>query len=161
MGLTQIVNKRWGAEQGAIDLFVERLETRVLSAVAQAESLRYKLVEGLAVRRAAYGVLRFIMEAGAKGCEVIISGKIRGQRAKAMKFNDGMMIHSGNPVKYYVDPAVRHVKLRQGMLGIKVKILKPHDPEGFNGPKTRYPDIVEIIEPKEEKRPEADKGKSV
>merc|ERR1712173_584954 len=159
--LTAIVNKRWGHEQGQIDLYVERVANRGLSAVAQAESLRYKLMAGLPVRRAAYGVVRFVMENGAKGCEVIVSGKIRGQRAKAMKFNDGMMIHSGNPVREYVETAVRHGQLRQGMLGIKVKILKPHDPEGFNGPKTRYPDIVEIIEPKEEKRPEADKGKSV
>ncbi len=30
--------------------------------------------------------LRFIMENGAKGVEVIISGKLRAQRAKAMKF---------------------------------------------------------------------------
>jgi small subunit ribosomal protein S3e len=29
------------------------------------------------------------MESGAKGCEVIVSGKLRGQRAKAMKFKDG------------------------------------------------------------------------
>lgn len=36
--------------------------------------------------RACYGVLRFIMESGAKGCEVIVSGKLRAQRAKAMKF---------------------------------------------------------------------------
>merc|ERR1712134_220133 len=159
--LTAIVNKRWGAEQGQIDLYVERVANRGLSAVAQAESLRYKLIAGLPVRRAAYGVVRFVMESGAKGCEVIVSGKIRGQRAKAMKFNDGMMIHSGNPVKEYVDTAVRHVMLRQGMLGIKVKILKPHDSEGLNGPKTLYPDIITIMEPKEEKRPEADKGKTV
>merc|ERR1711934_1176685 len=96
--LTAIVNKRWSAEQGTIDLYVERVANRGLSAVAQAESLRYKLLGGLAVRRAAYGVLRFVMENGARGCEVVISGKIRGQRAKAMKFVDGMMIHSGNPV---------------------------------------------------------------
>jgi len=159
--LTAIVNKRWGAQQGQIDLYVERVANRGLSAVAQAESLRYKLMAGLPVRRAAYGVVRFVMESGAKGCEVIVSGKIRGQRAKAMKFCDGMMIHSGNPVKEYVDTAVRHVQLRQGMLGIKVKILKPHDPEGLNGPKTLYPDIITIHEPKEEKRPEADKGKTV
>merc|ERR1711881_438799 len=57
--LTAIVNKRWGAEQGQIDLYVERVANRGLSAVAQAESLRYKLLGGLAVRRAAYGVLRF------------------------------------------------------------------------------------------------------
>ena len=46
--------------------------------------------------------------------------------------------------------AVRHVLLRQGVLGVKVKILKPHDETGMNGPKIQYPDIVTILEPKEE-----------
>ena len=63
------------------------------------------------------------MESGAKGCEVVVSGKLRGQRAKSMKFVDGLMIHSGDPVNYYVDTAVCHVLLRQGVLGIKVKIM--------------------------------------
>lgn len=54
------------------------------------------------------------MESGAKGCEVVVSGKLRGQRAKSMKFVDGLMIHAGNPVREYVDTAVRHVLLRQG-----------------------------------------------
>ena len=64
--------------------------------------------------RACYGVLRFIMESGAKGCEVVVSGKLRGQRAKSMKFVDGLMIHSGEPTNEYVDCATRHVLLRQG-----------------------------------------------
>merc|ERR1711879_525861 len=147
--LTSIVNKRWSAEQGQIDLYVERVANRGLSAVSQAESLRSKLLGGLPVRRAAYGVLRFVMEQGARGCEVVISGKIRGQRA------NGMMIHSGFPTKGlgYVDTAVRHVLLRQGVLGVKVKILKPHDESGLNGPKIQYPDIVTILEPKEETSP--------
>lgn len=46
------------------------MTNRGLCAVAQCESLRYKLVGGLAVRRACYGVLRFIMESNAQGCEV-------------------------------------------------------------------------------------------
>ena len=54
------------------------------------------------------------MESGAKGCEVVVSGKLRGQRAKSMKFVDGLMIHSGDPINDYVDTAVRHVLLRQG-----------------------------------------------
>ena len=54
------------------------------------------------------------MESDARGCEVVVSGKLRGQRAKSMKFVDGLMIHSGNPVNDYVDTAVRHVMLRQG-----------------------------------------------
>ena len=56
------------------------------------------------------------MESGAKGCEVVVSGKLRGQRAKSMKFTDGLMIHSGEPLNDYVDTAVRHVLLRQGKL---------------------------------------------
>ena len=54
------------------------------------------------------------MESGAKGCEVVVSGKLRGQRAKSMKFVDGLMIHSGEPIGDYIDAAVRHVLLRQG-----------------------------------------------
>ena len=54
------------------------------------------------------------MESSAKGCEVVVSGKLRGQRAKSMKFVDGLMIHSGNPCKDYIDSAVTHVHLRQG-----------------------------------------------
>ncbi|KAL8498487.1 hypothetical protein ACS0TY_021712 [Phlomoides rotata] len=90
------------------------------------------------------------MESGAKGCEVIVSGKLRAQRAKSMKFKDGYMISSGQPVKEYIDSAVRHVLLRQGVLGIKVKIMLDWDPKGKQGPITPLPDIVTIHPPKEE-----------
>lgn len=70
------------------------------------------------------------MESGAKGCEIVVSGKLRGQRAKAMKFVDGLMIHSGDPVNNYVQRAVKHVELRQGVLGIKIKIMLSYDPSG-------------------------------
>ncbi|MBY8978529.1 hypothetical protein KHP62_22280, partial [Rhodobacteraceae bacterium NNCM2] len=112
--------------------------------------LRYKLLNGLAVRRACYGVLRFIMESGAKGCEVVVSGKLRAARAKSMKFTDGFMIHSGQPAKDFIDHATRHVLLKQGVLGIKVKIMRGSDPEGKSGPSKGLPDSVTIIEPKEE-----------
>lgn len=39
------------------------------------------------------------MESGAKGCEVVVSGKLRAQRAKSMKFADGFMIHAGDPAR--------------------------------------------------------------
>lgn len=104
-------------------VYAEKVQQRGLCAVAQCESLRYKLLGGLAVRRACYGVLRFIMESNAKGCEVVVSGKLRAARAKSMKFTDGFMIHSGQPSVDFVDQAVRHVLLRQGVLGIKVKMF--------------------------------------
>nr|XP_045228940.1 40S ribosomal protein S3-like [Macaca fascicularis] len=90
------------------------------------------------------------MESGAKGCEVVVSGKLRGQRAKSVKFVDGLMIHSGDPVNYYVDTAVRHVLFRQGVLGIKVKIMLPWNPTGKIGPKKPLPDHMSIVGPKDE-----------
>merc|ERR1712047_212804 len=151
--LTSVVQKRFNFPEGTVELYAEKVATRGLCAIAQAESLRYKLIGGLAVRRACYGVLRFIMESGAKGCEVVVSGKLRGQRAKSMEFVDGLMIHSGDPVNDYVDSACRHVLLRQGVLGIKVKIMLPFDPTGKTGPKKPLPDNVSIVEPKEETLP--------
>ena len=148
--LTSLVQKRFGFAEGSVELYAEKVANRGLCAIAQAESLRYKLLGGLAVRRACYGVLRFIMENGAKGCEVVVSGKLRGQRGKAMKFKDGYMISSGNPVREYIDSAVRHVLLRQGCVGIKVKIMLDWDPKGRTGPKTPIPDTVTIHNPKDE-----------
>lgn len=34
------------------------------------------------------------------------------------------MIHSGQPVKDFIETATRHVQLKQGMLGVKVKIMR-------------------------------------
>lgn len=51
--------------------------------------------------------------------QVIVSGKLRAQRAKSMKFKDGYMISSGQPVKDYIDSAVRHVLLRQVLASIR------------------------------------------
>jgi small subunit ribosomal protein S3e len=90
------------------------------------------------------------MENGAKGCEVVVSGKLRAARAKSMKFVDGFMIHSGQPAKNFIDYATRHVLMRQGVLGVKVKIMLDWDPTGRIGPKTPLPDMVTIMEPKDE-----------
>jgi len=148
--LTMLIQKRFKLAPGSIKLYAERVQNRGLSASAQCESLKFKLLNGLAVRRAAYGVIRNVIESGAKGVEVIISGKSKGARAKAMKFGSGFMIHSGQPVNDFIEVATRHVLLRQGVLGIKVKIMK--DPaQNRNGPKS-LPDYVNVIEPKEEER---------
>lgn len=148
--LTSVVQKRFDFADGAVELYAERVQNRGLCAQAQAESLKFKLLGGLAVRRACYGVVRFVMEASAKGVEVIVTGKLRGQRAKAMKFGDGYMIKTGHAGQVYTDTAVRHVLMRQGVIGIKVSIMLPHDPKGVQGPKIPLDDVVTIMEPKEE-----------
>jgi len=148
--LTSHVQKRFQFPEGSVELYAERVQNRALSAIAQAESLRFKLLGGLAVRRACYGVMRYVMENGAKGVEVVISGKLRAARAKAMKFRDGYMIKSGDATNHYIDYAVRHIQLKQGVLGIKVKIQLPHDPTGKNGVAVKPSDVVTVLDPKEE-----------
>jgi small subunit ribosomal protein S3e len=146
--LTSLVQKRFNFAPDTVELYAERVANRGLCAEAQAESLRYKLLGGLAVRRACYGVIRFVMEAGAKGAECIVTGKLRGARAKAMKFSDGYMIKTGQSNKDYVRTAVRHVLMRQGVLGIKISIMLPYDPKGIEGCSKQLSDIVEVLQPK-------------
>ncbi|ONK65362.1 uncharacterized protein A4U43_C07F36330 [Asparagus officinalis] len=148
--LTSVVQKRFNFPENSVELYAEKVNNRGLCAIAQAESLRYKLLGGLAVRR-----YNFLIIIGALGFEtynlqVIVSGKLRAQRAKSMKFKDGYMISSGQPVNEYIDSAVRHVLLRQGVLGIKVKIMLDWDPKGKQGPTTPLPDVVTIHSPKDE-----------
>lgn len=147
--LTSLVQKRFFNKlTNSVELFAERVENRGLCAMAQAESLRYKLLKGLAVRRACYGVLRHIMESGAKGCEVIVSGKLRAQRAKSMKFRDGYLISTGEPSKRFVNTATRSAQLKQGVLGIKVKIMLPTAIDTKTGLPSILPDNISVLEPK-------------
>eukprot|EP01100_Stratorugosa_tubuloviscum_P002476 TRINITY_DN157_c0_g1_i1.p1 TRINITY_DN157_c0_g1~~TRINITY_DN157_c0_g1_i1.p1 ORF type:complete len:218 (-),score=99.65 TRINITY_DN157_c0_g1_i1:127-780(-) len=147
--LTAAVQKRFSFPENKIELFAERMLSRALSSEAQAESLRFRLLGGTPVRRACYSIIRSVMDGGARGCELIISGKLRGQRAKAMKFRDGYMIKSGQSSKDYVTSSVRHVLLRQGVIGVRVSIMLPYDPEGKTGPKRIQADVVKVIEPKD------------
>lgn len=141
---------KFGTED-SIKVFAEKVQPRGLSARAQAQSICYKLKGGLAVRRACYGVLKFIMDNGnAKGVQITISGKLRGARAKAMKFKEGYMISSGHATNQYIVEAVEHVLLRQGTIGVRVTIMLPHDPEGKNGGvKDPLPDVVKVHNPKD------------
>ncbi|CAN0913381.1 40S ribosomal protein S3-3 [Linum grandiflorum] len=75
--LTSVVQKRFKFPENSVELYAEKVNSRGLCAIAQAESLRYKLLGGLAVRRACYGVLRFVMESGAKGCEGVLGIKVK------------------------------------------------------------------------------------
>ena len=147
--MTSVLQKRFNFPPGGVEIFAERVANRGLCAQTQAESLKYKLIGGLAVRRACYAVLRFIMEAGAKGADVSVSGKVRGQRAKAQKFSQGYMIKTGQSYKEYVDSAVRHVMMRQGVLGVQVAIMMDYDPKGINGCKSILADKITILEPKD------------
>jgi len=128
----------------------EKVPVKGLSAAVQAERLKFNLIQGMAVRKACYATVRTCMTSGAKGIEVQVNGKLRAQRAKGMTFRDGYMIKSGNPTRDFLDKAIRHVFMRQGILGVVVKIMLPWDASGKTGPKNPQPDLVNVFEPKED-----------
>jgi small subunit ribosomal protein S3e len=123
--LESLIQKRFDYKQDGIQIKVQRLKQKGLCAAAMAESIKLKLLAQIPVRVAVSSVIRTVVDKEkAKGCEVIISGKMSQQRAKSMKFKKGYMISSGNAKNDYLEIAVRHVGLKQGVMGVKVKIMK-------------------------------------
>jgi len=102
------------------------------------------------VRLAANNILGTVMRrGGAIGCEVMVSGKVRGQRAKAQKYTQGYQVSTGQPKYDFIDMAVRSVELRQGVIGLKVKIMQGTEIKVGNTTKV-MPDFIKIYEPKDE-----------
>ena len=153
--LKGLIEQRFGFNRNPEHKFVlliKRTFHRGIEAQEQCEYLKRRLLTGIPARSAAMNVIRNMLAKGAKGCEVIISGKLRQQRAKSMKYKDGYMIHTGYPKKIFLSTAVRHLELRQGIMGIKVKIMLPYNPaaatgRGFGVP-TPLPDVITFKEPK-------------
>jgi small subunit ribosomal protein S3e len=123
--LESLIQKRFDYKQDGIQIKVQRLKQKGLCAAAMAESIKLKLLAQIPVRVAVSSVIRTVVDKEkAKGCEVIISGKMSQQRAKSMKFKKGYMISSGQAKNDYLEIAIRHVGLKQGVMGVKVKIMK-------------------------------------
>jgi small subunit ribosomal protein S3 len=91
----------------------------VASQVAQA------LQRGVHFRRSAYWAIQRVMESQALGVEIIIRGKLTTERARYEKFRAGYLPRVGDPVLKSVKVAVTDVQLKQGLFGIKVRILPP------------------------------------
>ncbi len=122
---------------------VAEIEVPEFNAYVIASRVASALKRGVHFRRAGFWALQQIMEAGALGAEIIISGKLRTERSRFEKFRDGYLPKSGDPAIKNLHKAELHVKLKPGILGIKVRITPPDVP---------FPDQVKIPEivPEEE-----------
>jgi small subunit ribosomal protein S3 len=108
-----------------------------LNARVVANRIARALEKGIPFRRVMMYMVRRVMEAGAVGVEITISGKLRGERATYEKLRAGKIYKAGDPVDYIVDRAVAKALLKPGVYGIEVLIVKPG---------IRLPDQVEIKE---------------
>ncbi|MEE9474081.1 MAG: 30S ribosomal protein S3 [Candidatus Hydrothermarchaeaceae archaeon] len=104
---------------------VNELEISELNAKVMAKSITSAIERGIHFRRAAYTALRRIMEAGARGVEIKVSGKLTGDRSKTVKFTDGSMKHCGEPALIYVEKGQATASPKPGITGVTVKIIPP------------------------------------
>jgi small subunit ribosomal protein S3 len=92
-----------------------------------------QLIErGTAFRRASMWTLNTIMNSGALGVEVVISGKLRTERAHFEKHTVGVVPKSGDVAGRIVRTGITHVLTKMGLMGIQLRIAtKANLPQEF------------------------------
>jgi len=140
--LTDVLEKEYGIEHPQVE--VVEIKTPELSAPVMAKRLAFMLERGINFRRAGHIILRRIMHAGARGAEIVISGKISGERHRSDRFYDGYLKKAGEPALKLVSYGFAVAKLKPGVLGVKVRIMPPG---------VRLPDEIKFKEEKAEPKP--------
>ncbi len=119
--LTEILEKEYGLFKPYID--VRLVENPWLDAAIVARRIGEELERGKKHRAVVQRFLRKIMEAGAYGAEIRVSGKLSGERARSEVFRIGYLKKCGEPANENVDKARDYVVLKPGKIGIKVAIM--------------------------------------
>jgi len=133
--LARILEENFGVSNPQIS--VSEIEVPELNAYVVASRIAAALQRGVHFRRAGFWALNRVMEAGALGAEIIISGKLRTERARYEKFKAGYLPKCGDPALKYMRKAEVHVQLKPGIYGVKVRIMPPE---------AQFPDKIQILE---------------
>jgi len=122
-GLTDTFVRDFDLENPQLE--VQQIEHPELNATLMAQKIAGALERGIHFRRAVYGTMKRVKSAGALGCEVIVSGKVTGERARMTKFVDGFIKHAGEQKNQYIRHGYAQALLKPGVLGIQVTIVPP------------------------------------
>jgi small subunit ribosomal protein S3 len=114
---------------------VSEIEVPEFNAFVVASRIASALQRGVHFRRAGFWALNQVMDAGALGAEIVISGKLRTERARFEKFRAGYFPRCGDAALKYMKKAEAHVQLKPGIIGVRVKIMPPD---------AQFPDKIEI-----------------
>lgn len=152
--LTENIQNKFNVDNPQIEI-QEAGASAPLNAQIMAEKLAEALERGWHFRRAGHSTVRRIINAGAKGCQIIIAGKLTGSRHRTEKFTEGHVKYCGDIVKEIMDEGFATAKLKAGVLGVKVRIMKPDAklPDEIKF-KTREKEEVKIEKKAVEKEPE-------
>src|SRR3972149_3267226 len=121
--LTEAVEREFSFDNPQIE--VQEVGNPSLNAQIMAEKLANALERGWHFRRAGHSTVRRIMEAGAKGCLVVVAGKLTGQRHRREKFKAGHIKYCGEPRNLWMDRGFAVAKLKPGVIGVTVEIMNP------------------------------------
>ena len=116
---------------------VSEIEVPEFNAFVVASRVASALQRGVHFRRAGFWALNQVMDAGALGLEIVISGKLRTERARFEKFRAGYFPRCGDAALKYMKKSEAHVQLKPGIIGVKVKIMPPD---------AMFPDKIQIAE---------------
>ncbi|MFB6068495.1 MAG: 30S ribosomal protein S3, partial [Halobacterium sp.] len=121
--ITTELEERFDLEDPQID--VQEVEEPDLNAQIVADRLANALERGWYFRKAGHTTIDRIMEAGALGAEIVLSGKVTGNRGRVEKFNRGYIKHNGEPAEEIVDHGKGVAVMKLGTIGVNVKIIPP------------------------------------
>ena len=121
--LTEDIQARFALDNPQIEVQEERQPS--LNAQLMSEKLASTLERGWHFRRAGHSTVRRIMEAGARGCQVILSGKLTGERHRTERFKAGTIKYCGEAVHLWMDKGFYQARLKPGVIGVNVWIMRP------------------------------------
>ena len=120
--LTEKVESDYGFKNPQIS--VEEIPKAELSPSVMCNRMASHIERGTAFRRATMWTMNQIMEAGALGVQITISGKLRGDRSAFEKHVQGILPRAGNYAKNIVSEDIVHTKTPMGLIGIKIRIAR-------------------------------------
>jgi len=121
--VTRELEERFDLDDPQID--VQEVDEPDLNARIVADRLANALERGWYFRKAGHTTIDRIMEAGALGAEIVLSGKVTGARSRVEKFNRGYIKHNGEPAQSIVDEGQGVAVMKLGTIGVTVKIIPP------------------------------------
>ena len=120
--LTEKIETDFGFKNPQIS--VEEVPNAELSPSVMCNRMASHIERGTAFRRATMWTMNQIMESGAMGVQITISGKLRGDRSAFEKHVQGILPRAGNYAKNLVSEDVVHTKTPMGLIGIKIRIAR-------------------------------------
>jgi small subunit ribosomal protein S3 len=122
--LTQILKKKFSFENPQIE--IQEIKNKNLDAQTIADEIAVSLenLGSLKFKVIAYRTLQNIVNSGAKGVEIKLSGKLPSARARTWRFKKGYLKKVGDSSKV-VDKAQAIAQTKSGTVGIEVSILDP------------------------------------